>query len=123
MIQHELLREQGILIVTPQGPLEESDFEELARVVDPWIEDNGELHGLMIYVESFPGWEDFAALASHLKFVKDHQKHIAKVAAVTDSGFLSIMPRVVDHFVHAEVRHFDYADRQAAMDWLEERTG
>ncbi|MFZ4702667.1 MAG: STAS/SEC14 domain-containing protein [Candidatus Methylumidiphilus sp.] len=61
---------------------------------------------------SFPGWSDFAALLSHLKFVKNHQQHIAKVAAVTDSGFLSIMPSIASHFVHAQVRHFDYGDKQ-----------
>jgi hypothetical protein len=29
-------------------------------------------------------------LLSHFKFVKNHHRHIAKVAAVIDSGFLSI---------------------------------
>ena len=72
----------------------------------------------MIYAEAFPGWDHLGALISHLKFVKDHHKQIKKVAAVTDSTLLSIMPRVVDHFVSAEVRHFDYRDREAALEWL-----
>jgi len=118
MIHHELLRDQGILIVTPQGPLEKADFEMLAQTVDPFIASNGKLNGLMIYSESFPGWNDFAALVTHLKFVKDHQRHIAKVAAVTDSGFLSILPHIADHFVHAQVRHFDYSEKQNALTWL-----
>jgi len=121
MIHHELLREQGILIVTPEGPLQQADFETLAQFVDPFIESEGELHGLLIHTESFPGWSDFAALLSHLKFVKNHHSHIAKVAAVTDSGFLSIMPSIVSHFVHAQVRHFDYGDKQSALAWLQSR--
>jgi hypothetical protein len=28
MIQHELLRDKGILIITPQGPLEQKDFNK-----------------------------------------------------------------------------------------------
>lgn len=118
MLKHELLSDKGILIVTPEGPLEQSDFEAIARVADPYIESNGALNGLMIYTESFPGWNDFSGLVSHIRFVKDHQKAIKKVAAVTDSGFLSILPGIADHFVKAEIRHFEYDDRDDAMEWL-----
>ena len=118
MIHHELLAEERILVVTPEAALEKADFDKLREIVDPFIAEHGPLAGLMICVESFPGWENFAGLMSHLRFVKDHHRLIKKVAAVTDSGFLSILPRVADHFVQAEVRHFDYADRQAALDWL-----
>ena len=118
MIAHELRRDTGILIVTPQGPLEKSDFEMLAREVDPYIEEKGGLRGLMIQAKSFPGWHDFAALVTHFKFVKDHHRRIARVAAVTDSGFLAILPSIAKHFVQAEVRHFDYADKEKALKWL-----
>ncbi|HEU5338126.1 MAG TPA: STAS/SEC14 domain-containing protein [Sulfuricaulis sp.] len=118
MIAHELRRDTGILIVSPQGPLEKSDFEMLAREVDPYIEEKGGLRGLMIQAKSFPGWHDFAALVSHFNFVKDHHQRIAKVAAVTDSGFLAILPSIAKHFVQAEVRHFDYGDKEKALKWL-----
>ena len=118
MIRLELLRDEGILIVTPEAPLESKDFEELGREVDPYIEQQGKRHGLMIYTESFPGWHDFAGLVSHLRFVKDHHRKVERVAAVTDGGFLAIMPRIANHFVHAEVKHFDYDDKEAALDWL-----
>ncbi|MCK5359817.1 MAG: STAS/SEC14 domain-containing protein [Gammaproteobacteria bacterium] len=118
MLKHDLLLDKGVLVLSPQGPLEQADFEALAKVVDPYIESHGTLHGLMIYTESFPGWDNFAGLVSHMKFVKDHQQHINKVAAVTDSGFLSILPGITDHFVKAEVRHFDFEDKEKAMEWL-----
>ena len=118
MIQHELRRDTGILIVTPQGPLEKSDFEMLAREVDPYIKENGGLNGLMIHAKSFPGWHDFAAMVTHFNFVKNHHQRIAKVAAVTDSGFLAILPSIAKHFVHADVRHFDYGDKEKALKWL-----
>ncbi len=86
MIQYELLPE-GILIVTPEGPLEQADFVRLAQAVDPVIEAHGKLTGLMIYAEAFPGWKDFGGLVSHLKFVKDHHLRIQKVAAVTEAAF------------------------------------
>jgi hypothetical protein len=35
----------------------------------------------MIYTKSFPGWESFGALVSHLKFVADHHQKIERIAA------------------------------------------
>jgi tRNA U38,U39,U40 pseudouridine synthase TruA len=118
MLNYELHRAEGILIVEPDGPLESADFEKLVREVDPYIRDKVNLNGLMIYAKSFPGWDSFAAFLSHMKFVKDHHQKIKKIAAVTGSGFLSIMPQVANHFVQAEVRHFDYGDKDAALKWL-----
>ena len=121
MIKSKLLEDKNVLIVSPVGPLAASDFEHLAQEIDPYIEQNGGLHGLMVHTEAFPGWADFAALLSHLKFVRDHQSKIEKVAAVSDSGFLRIMPSVASHFVKAEVRHFDYHDKEKALEWLTSR--
>ncbi len=118
MITHELRRDEGILIVSPQDRLQSSDFAAIAGEVDPYIEEKGQLNGLIIEAESFPGWKDFAALVSHLKFIKEHHRKIKKVAAVTDAKFLSIMPQIVDHFVSAEVRHFGYDDKQTALKWI-----
>ncbi|MDH3514889.1 MAG: STAS/SEC14 domain-containing protein, partial [Gammaproteobacteria bacterium] len=76
------------------------------------------LNGLMIHAKSFPGWHDFAAMVTHFNFVKNHHQRIAKVAAVTDSGFLAILPSIAKHFVHADVCHFDYGDKEKALKWL-----
>ncbi len=118
MLDYELDPAASILILKPVGPLESADFEKLVRDVDPHIREKGGLNGLMIYVKSFPGWDSFAAFLSHMKFVKNHHQKIKKIAAVTGSGFLSIMPQVANHFVKAEVRHFDYDDKVAALNWL-----
>jgi hypothetical protein len=119
MIHFELLRNRGILIVTPQGPIEKADFELVGQEVDPFIAANGKLAGLMIYAKSFPGWKNFEGLLSHLKFVGEHQRYIGRVAAVTDSEFLAIMPSIVAHFVRAEVRHFGFDEKEQALGWLE----
>jgi tRNA U38,U39,U40 pseudouridine synthase TruA len=118
MLHHELIEEDGILVLTPEGPLDQNDFAELSRQLDPYLETEGKLDGLMIYAKSFPGWENFAALVSHLRFVKDHQREIRKVAVVSDSAVLSIGPRIAEHFLAAEVRHFEYAERDRALAWL-----
>ncbi|NNK96589.1 MAG: STAS/SEC14 domain-containing protein [Desulfobacterales bacterium] len=118
MIAHELLSDQSILIVTPEGPLKKSDFKNLAKVVDSYLEREDRLNGLMIYTESFPGWSNFAGFISHMRFVNNHHRSIVKIAAVTDSGFLSILPRIADHFLKAEIKHFNYSDKDEALSWL-----
>ena len=118
MLTFELRRDEGILLVRPQGPIQAGDFEAVARVVDPYIEHAGNLRGVMIEASSFPGWDSFAALVSHLRFVRDHHRRIAKIAAVSDSVVLSIAPHIARHFVSAEFRHFDSSEREAALAWL-----
>jgi len=118
MLTFELLDKQGVLIITPDGPLEHEDFKRLGEAVDEYIVKEGALNGVMIYVDSFPGWDDFEALMSHVRFVRDNNADIDKLAAVTDSKFLTIMPKIVDRFISAEVRHFDFDARDDAMAWL-----
>ncbi|HYV35077.1 MAG TPA: STAS/SEC14 domain-containing protein [Gemmataceae bacterium] len=118
MLNHELLQSEGILVLRPQAPLEAADFQKLALEVDPYIEANGILRGIMLDAESFPGWKDFASLVAHLKFVKDHHRKVQKIAVVSDSTFLTAAPKIAGHFVHAEVRHFPRAERKEALDWL-----
>lgn len=118
MLNYELIKEDGILVLRPDGALEACDFEAVAGVVDPYIEENGDLRGLLIEAESFPGWSDFGAFLSHLRFIRDHHRQVRRVAAVSDSAILAVFPRVASHFVNAEVRHFEIADRDAAFTWL-----
>jgi hypothetical protein len=118
MIDYELMRPEGILILRPAAPLEATDFEKVTQEIDPHIEANGKLHGILLDAESFPGWKDFAALVAHLRFVRDHHRKIEKVAVVSDSTFLTVAPRIASHFVRADLRHFSHSDRDAALAWL-----
>jgi hypothetical protein len=118
MVSHELLQDSGVLILRPEGALDAADFQAIAAEVDPYIESHGKLNGMMIDAPSFPGWKDFAALVAHLKFVKDHHKNIKRIAAVSDSTFLSIAPKIASHFVQAEVRHLAHGQADEALQWL-----
>ena len=64
MIKVRLMREDGILVVSPMDTLEAIDFERLRLLVDPCLEEQDELKGLLIDVETFPGWEGFSGMAS-----------------------------------------------------------
>ena len=117
MLNHELRQTEGILIVRPEAPLESTDFQKLAREIDPYIEANGKLCGLLIDAASFPGWKDLAGLLAHLRFVKDHHRRIQRIAVVTDSGLLTLAPKIASHFVQADIRTFAHAQREEALDW------
>ncbi len=119
MLRHELMPERGIVILHPEGALRAEDFTALAAAVDPYIERHGDLKGLMIEAPAFPGWDSFAALVSHLRFVRDHHQRIRRIAVVTDSPLLSAAPRIASHFVNAEVRAFEADGREAALAWID----
>lgn len=118
MLDYELQHVEGILVLHPEGPLEAADFATLAGQVDNYLDGHGRLCGILIHAKSFPGWEDFGALLAHLKFLKDHLKRIEKVAVVADGAIANIMPNIANHFVHAQVQHFDFDRENAAWDWL-----
>ena len=119
MLRHELLPERGILVLHPEGALRAEDFAALAAAVDPHIERYGSLKGVMIEAPAFPGWDSFAALVSHLRFVRDHHRRIRRIAVVTGSPLLSAAPRIASHFVNAEVRAFEADGREAALTWID----
>lgn len=119
MLRHELLQDKGILVLHPEGALQSADFEGIGREVDPWIERNGKLAGLMIEAAKFPGWDNFASLVSHLRFVRGHQANIKRIAMVSDSPLLSIGPRIGKVFLSAEVKTFPAAERAQALAWIE----
>ena len=118
MVEHVLMQAEGILVLRPKDQLEAADFEDLVSEVNPYIEVNGKLHGLLLDAEEFPGWKELSALVAHLRFVRDHHRKIEKVAVVSDGTFLSVAPRFASHFVQADVRHFTHARRDEALAWL-----
>ena len=121
MIEHTLDSANSILYVRPKSKLEQGDFGQLAKTVDPHIVEKGGLAGLMLEVTSFPGWESFGAMASHFRFVRDHHKHIKKIAIVSDSVLGNIAEHLVSHFVSAEIKQFPAAALDAARQWMLER--
>jgi len=118
MIEHTLDSANSILYVRPKSKLEQADFVQLAKTVDPHIVAKGGLAGLIIEVTAFPGWESLGAMASHFRFVRDHHKHVKKIGVVTDSPMGNVAEHLASHFVAAEIRHFPAGDRTAAEQWI-----
>ncbi len=118
MIELELDQADSIVRVRPAAPLDKADFAELANTVDPVIEKGGDLAGLIIDAPHFPGWDSFGALITHIRFVRDHQRHVKKIAVVTDSHLGDFAQHVASHFVAAEIRQFPAGQTEQAREWI-----
>ena len=117
MLKVELDEERGIAVLEPDGPLSKDDFESAAKLIDPHIEKEGKLNGLVIHTETFPGWDSFAGLCSHLKFVREHHKKISRIAPATDFVIANFAEPVGNHFVNAEIKKFSYQELDQAKQW------
>lgn len=118
MIEHSLDTAHSVLYVRPTSSLEKTDFLQLGETVDPFIEKNGALEGLIIESPTFPGWQSLDAMVTHFRFVQNHHKYIRKVALVTDSSLGPVGEHLASHFVSADIKHFAQEDLKAAEQWV-----
>ena len=106
-------------VLEPSGPLSRDDFIAVARQIDPIIESEGRLDGLIIKTREFPGWEGIGDVIEHFRFIRNHHRLIRKVALVTDASVAAIVPVIVGHFVDAEVRQFAFDQFDQAVEWVD----
>jgi hypothetical protein len=121
MLEYRLDTASSILYLRPQAALEADDLVRLAKAVDPYIEASGDLAGIIIEASAFPGWDSLGAMAAHFRFVRDHHKHIKKIAVVTDAALGAIAEKLGSHFISATVKHFPAGDVDAARRWIASR--
>lgn len=118
MLGVELNEDNKIAYLEPGEELTKHDFESAAKIIDPFIEQHGKLHGIIIHVEVFPGWDSFSALITHFKFIKEHHKALSHVALVTDSPLGGLGELIASHFISAEIRAFPYDEMDEAKNWI-----
>lgn len=117
-VKHRLYPEEGVLVIEPERPLRREDFDAIALTVDPWIEAHGPLRGVVVRARSFPGWQDLGSLLRHLRFVRDYHRRVGRVALVADGKMAELAPKLGEHFVEADLRHFPYEEIDQAMAWV-----
>lgn len=117
-LEFDLDEGAGVLVLRPRDELEVGDFERVEAAIDPYIRKAGGLNGLVVVAEEFPGWDSFAAMTSHFRFVREHHDKVRRVALVTSSRFLSALPRIAGRFTDAEVRRFELDDYERALAWV-----
>ncbi len=118
MLKIILNEKEALAILQLEGALSSKDFEHAVEVIDPFLEKNGQLNGIIIYTEHFPGWDSFTSLVRHLKFIKNHHEKVTHLAFVTDSIIGEFAIKIGSHFVAAEVKIFPYKALDNAKNWV-----
>jgi len=118
MLEYTIVEPGSILRVQPSGALSAEDFGGLTRFADAYLEKHGDFAGLLIEARSFPGWDSFASFVSHVRFIRDHQRHIKRIALVTDSPIAYAAELFANPFVSADIRCFAFGRRDDALRWL-----
>jgi SpoIIAA-like len=116
-VSHRLIPESGVIVVEVKQALRAQDFDALAMTADAWIEAHGDLQGLVIHVREFPGWENMGSMLRHLRFVRDHHRHVKRIAFAADTKLASVAPAFADVFIKAEVKRFAYDELDIAIAW------
>lgn len=118
MLDFTIMQPEGVLVLKPNGVLTKEDFQGLSTAVDSYLSEHTKLQGVLIKSQVFPRWENFSDLATHMHFARNHHKHIARVAVVTDSQLAGIAQSLGTHFTAAEVKQFPFFDEAQALEWL-----
>ena len=116
-VAHRLLPEAGVLVIEPSQPLGAEDFDAIAATVDPWIEREGRLQGIVVHAARFPGWQNLGGLLRHLRFIREHHRRVARIAVAVDGVLADAGPALADFFVEAELKHFGYDRLDEAIRW------
>ncbi|HHH10546.1 MAG TPA: STAS/SEC14 domain-containing protein, partial [Sorangium sp.] len=103
-----------IFIIEPSGTLSKEDIQAISQQLNEYINQHDEVPGLLLHAAAFPGWKDFGTIFEHLHLVRDYEKLIPKIAVVSDSRALAMLPLLTDHFVTAQVRGFSEGRLEAA---------
>ncbi len=118
MLEIDINKNENYVIASPRGKLSKEDFTQITQRIDAYINENDKVPSLVIRADGFPHWDKFKAFVAHLKFIRESQKIIPKVAIVSDSKALVVLPKITQHFVKATVRHFPERKFEQALKWI-----
>ena len=107
-----------VIGVKASGRLTDEDYRKFLPQLEELIRRQGPIL-LFVDMTEFEGWETKAAW-DDLKFGLRHDVDFARIAVVTDRKWLQWMIRASTIFFAAEMRCFPGADRERALQWLQE---
>jgi universal stress protein A len=106
-----------IIGIRVKGKLTDEDYKKFLPILEDLINKEGPVSAY-VDMEKFEGWEPKAAW-DDLKFGLSHDVDFKRIAVVGDKKWVEWMIRFSDIFFSAEMRYFPVAEKQQAMDWLQ----
>lgn len=117
-ITYEKLTPEGVLLIKPRGKLRAEDIDAVASVADAWLESGDDrLEGLVVVADRFPGWQGVDGFVHHMRFVREHQRRIHRIALASESKLARLAPALAERFAKAELRRFHRDDVDRAIAW------
>ncbi len=107
-----------VIGVRASGRLTEEDYRQFLPQLEELFRQQGPIL-LLVDMTDFEGWETRAAW-DDLKFGLAHDVDFARIAVVTDKKWLQWMIRASNVFFTAEMRCFPAAEREKALQWLQQ---
>lgn len=118
MLNITLDSENAIVLLEPDAALSEQDFRSANAAIDPFIQIHGGLNGLIIHVHTFPGWDSFSAMVSHLTFIHEHHRKVRRIAVASDPDLGGLVQSIGSHLISAEIKAFGYDELAEAQRWI-----
>lgn len=106
----------NIVAIRLSGKLERADYEHVVPLLESKIKQHGKVK-LYGEVEDLT-MPTISALWQDFKFDVKHYRDFSHIAAVGEPDWLSAMTKLAAPFVPAEVRVYDVAEKNDAMNWL-----
>ena len=116
-LPHRFIENYGVLLVQPVGPLRATDFDAIALTIRSWNAPGCKLHGLVLQVREFPGWENVAGFVRHVQFLHDDHDCVRRVALASDVRIPEVSPALADRLIRAELRRFGRSQVGQAITW------
>lgn len=110
--------QNGILLIDVKKPFTENDFINIETLIDPYVQNHGELKGIIINAKKFPYWRSAQNRAEYIDFVRQNHGKFKKAALVMDGFFAKIVAALAKGRVHPEVKVFKYNQISKAQDWM-----
>lgn len=116
MLIHRLDREMGIIEIDIDGAADMESYRALVREMDAEIAAQGKI--LILEIVRDIGWISPGIWWEDLGWSFRHLKDIARVAVVTDKGWIGPLAKMMGAVMAAEIRVFDFTEIDKAREWL-----
>jgi len=102
------------------GKLDRSDYESYFPILEGRIDQYGKIR-LYCEMVDFDGWTP-SGLWADTKFDVKHANDFTRIAFVGEKKWLNLITQAMKPFTSAEIRYFDIAEREEALQWAKERS-
>ena len=116
-LPHRFIENYGVLRVQPVGPLRAVDFDAIAPTIRSWNAPGRKLHGLVVQLREFPGWENVAGFVRHAQFLRNDHDCAWRVALVSDAHIPGVTQALADRLMRAQLRRFGRSQVGQAITW------